>query len=270
MRYIVEVFLFLPTVFLVLDVRKVLSAFGAMFVFSQQSETIFFHKLFLDKHMMKKISLFLLAFWLCQWAWAQNADASFQEAQDFFEKQQWAEALVSIEPSIEQNPNNPTAYILRGTCEYYLGNIYGASINWYKAKDLGADVAQIIKTYVPDDYDNSRSTQEYIEDGNHKFQGNDYEGAAIDYTNAIYKDPKHAWAYNKRAYAKARINRYREAVADYDKALAIDPSEYRIYTFRGMAKYNLGDKAGACEDVKQGVAKGHSKFEALLKTFGCK
>ena len=44
------------------------------------------------------------------------------------------------------------------------------------------------------------------------------------------------------------LNQYRAAIADYDKAIALDPKEAFAYNYRGFAKWCLGRTEAAKRD----------------------
>lgn len=215
---------------------------------------------------MKKILLLFILCFSNVLIYAQTPEEFFNSGKKSLETRKWGEAIMAFSKAIEGKEDFAQAFVFRGTAEYYRGNIDGACINWFKAKDLGLqEVAQIIKAYVPKTFDMMRRAEDYAEEGKARFEGGDYEGAIESYTNALYANPKFAWAYNKRAYALTNMEKYKEAVEDYDKAIAIDGgNDARLFTFRGMAKCKSGDKSGGCNDILTGIAKGHEKAKSLL------
>lgn len=211
----------------------------------------------------------ILGLWVSV-GFAQTAQEAYQKGTELFAQKKYQEAVEQFNIAIEKNPDFVEAYAYRGTSEYYLGNVDGAGINWYIAKNKGlADAEKLITNFLYDGFSPVKPVEEYMEEGNAKFKAGDYHGGIIYYTNAIYLKPDYYWAYNKRAYAKVRLKKLNEALVDYNKAIELNPTDPRLFTFRGLLKWELQDKVGACEDVKKGVAEGHQKASHLPGKLGC-
>lgn len=93
---------------------------------------------------------------------------------------------------------------------------------------------------------------QHVRRGDDKYSRGDFEGAIIDYTNAIDINPGNAVAYNNRGNARKGLELYREAIADYSRAAEIKPMAVTYYN-RGTVKYKLGDYRGAIEDFSTSI-----------------
>ena len=92
--------------------------------------------------------------------------------------------------------------------------------------------------------------QDYIDIGNTKFDNKDYNGAIMDYTEALELDSDYVIAYWLRGKAKFELKNYLGAIDDFNKAIKLDPRG--IYYFeRGNAKHEIEDLVGACKDWKE-------------------
>lgn len=211
----------------------------------------------------------ILGLWVSV-GFAQSAQEAYGKGTELFAQKKYQEAVEQFNLALIKNPDFVEAYAYRGTSEYYLGNVDGAGINWYIAKNKGlADAEKLITNFLYDGFEPTKVSERYMEEGNTKFKAGDFHGAIVYYTNVIYLKPDYYWAYNKRAYAKARLKKFEEAVIDYNKAIELNPTDPRLFTFRGLAKMQMKDKTGACEDIKKGVAEGHKNAAHLPAELGC-
>ncbi len=100
---------------------------------------------------------------------------------------------------------------------------------------------------------NAKAAQ-YLNLGNAKYANGDFDGAMVDYNNAVASDPNFAAAYNNRGNTKSAKGDYDGAMADYDQALALDPKYAVAYNNRGNAKRVKGDLDGAIADCSSALA----------------
>lgn len=219
-----------------------------------------------------KSKLLIVIFFCCLSAqsFAQTADALYQEGKVLFSNKNYEEALKKLNACLKQDSTFKDAYVYRGTCEYYLGNIDGACINWLKAKNLGVAGADRLQSYQPASFDPNKTADAYIEDGKKRFEKSDYYGSMLDFTNAIYLRPDYERAFYKRAYSLVNMEKYEEALLDYDMAIKLNSTDAKLFTFRGIAKAKKGDTAGACADIKISISMGYDKGVRVLEAVGCK
>ena len=158
-------------------------------------------------------------------------------------------------------------------------------VNTQDPKDLRVElVPRASESEQPTgDIDKERRAIELLKKASHlAYQGN-YREAIESYTMVIRLAPNKYEAYLGRAYSKYSINDYRGAIADYDqiirpftdreaeieadikaikatydglkRALILGQRGYDIYAVayrnRGLLKEMLGDKVGACDDLRK-------------------
>jgi tetratricopeptide (TPR) repeat protein len=97
-----------------------------------------------------------------------------------------------------------------------------------------------------------QSAQEYYNNGLSKSKSTDYQGAIVDYSKAIAKNPKYFEAYNSRGNAKNSLHDANGAILDLNKSIALNPEYGIAYYNRGVAKFNLNQRKSACLDWKKG------------------
>ena len=115
-----------------------------------------------------------------------------------------------------------------------------------------------------------QTAEEYKNQGNAKYDLQDYRGAILDYNKAIELDPTNVKAYNNRGMAKANANLqdYRGAILDFTKAIELDPTTDAIpYYNRGLAKYALSNIDGACLDWSKAGELGYGDAYEYIKKY---
>jgi serine/threonine protein kinase len=138
--------------------------------------------------------------------------------------------------SIEINPNDPSAYLLRGNGYSFFKQYSEALSDYNKAIEINPNdpSAYLVRGFV---YSNLQK----------------YPEAIADYTKAIEIDPdEYPNAYSGRANAYYYLQKYPEAIADYTKAIEIDPDEATYsYLWRSFAYKNLQKYSEAKKDLQQ-------------------
>ena len=93
-----------------------------------------------------------------------------------------------------------------------------------------------------------------FQEGNEKYEAEDYNSAIKLYTQAIKLNPNHSMAYLKRGDCNRKIRRPNAAIKDYSKSIEINPMGAKSFYHRGTLKFVLGDKRGGCEDIEKSKA----------------
>jgi Flp pilus assembly protein TadD len=93
----------------------------------------------------------------------------------------------------------------------------------------------------------ANTANDYLKQGNAKYQAGDKQGAIADFDRVIQLDPQSAEAYRKRGFIKAELGDKKGAIVDYDRAIQLNPKAAN-YLERGNVKAELGDKKGAIAD----------------------
>ena len=77
---------------------------------------------------------------------------------------------------------------------------------------------------------NAESAEFYIDLGVDKFDGEDYEGAISDFTEAIKINSRNCNFYFHRGMAKQNLEDYEGAISDFTEAIKIDPDNNMFFT----------------------------------------
>ena len=80
-----------------------------------------------------------------------------------------------------------------------------------------------------------------------------YDEAIEEFTKAIEKNPKNAYAYYNRGLTYHKKGKLDKAILDYDKAIEINPKEAEIYYNRGIAYYYKDYLSQAISDWSKAV-----------------
>jgi tetratricopeptide (TPR) repeat protein len=107
-----------------------------------------------------------------------------------------------------------------------------------------------------------QTAEEFYEQGRKKYDAGDYQGAIVDYSEAIRFQPNYAEAYTECGRAKSRLEDYEGAIAEYTKAICFQPDNPDTYTKRGEAKRNLKDCRGAFLDFDEAIRLQPDNFNA--------
>ena len=79
-------------------------------------------------------------------------------------------------------------------------------------------------------------------------KGNHHQ-AIEDYSDALYLDPSHGWAYNNRCWSRGLLRQSTEALRDCDVALKLLPDRPEVLDSRALAYWQLGELDKAREDL---------------------
>lgn len=123
-------------------------------------------------------------------------------------------------------------------------NIKDSTVVSEKGKDFVINISQDyeeVETYLYDncpalkkiyfvdntEYENSFSNRKkamkYYEKGQIAFQKQDYYEAIIQFSKAVKKDKKFAFAWDNLGYSYRKVKNYKQAIESYKKSLALDP-----------------------------------------------
>jgi tetratricopeptide (TPR) repeat protein len=149
--------------------------------------------------------------------------------------------------------------------------------------------------------DDKKLMKDFYNSGNTKYYNHDYEGAILDYDEALSVNSNFAEAYNNRAMAKdgiqdfigafndyskaieinpiftsayfnraivkKKLNDIRGAIADYSKVIEINPNDAEAYYSRGLAKIEIGQKESGCMDFRKAEEMGFEWAKEQLKKY---
>lgn len=94
-----------------------------------------------------------------------------------------------------------------------------------------------------------KSSDQFFNEGNYKIFRKDYDGAFIDFTNAIASDPGNAAPYVNRGFVKHVLKDYDGEIEDYSKALIIEPENETALLNRGLALLKLNQYGSSFTDL---------------------
>jgi len=198
----------------------------------------------------------------------------FQKGLSYFNQSNFSDAIIQYDKAINLNPNYANAYGDRGACKANLGQYEGAIADYEKAEELGLKSSILYSNWSYSLYQlkQPEKAQPYFEKaleidpnnanayrwrGEIKYDKNDNEGAAEDYTKSINANPN-ASNYFARGLANYYLKDYKKAIQDMDKAIQLNPNAGQYYYDRGDAKEMSNDFNGACRDWKTAKEKGYN------------
>ena len=93
------------------------------------------------------------------------------------------------------------------------------------------------------------SPRSYFDQGNDKYETNDYQEAVTAFDKAIQLDRQFADAYYNRGHAKRELGDHEGAIGDYGQVIKLNPRDAQAYYARGLVKHLLKDATGAGDDL---------------------
>ena len=197
----------------------------------------------------------------------------FQKGHDFFQQSNFNDAINEFNKAINLNPNYVDAYGDRGASKANIGEYEAAIIDYQKAEELGMNTSILYSNLgyayykLKQPYNalpylekaieiDSNNGYAYRWRGEIKYDKDDNQGAADDYTKAILNNPI-ASNYFARGLAYYYLKDYNSAIEDMNKAIELSPNASQYYYDRGDAKDKISDFDGACKDWKIAKDKGY-------------
>ena len=204
---------------------------------------------------------------LAQWHQRDHirAYAYHHEGEGRFNAGDYAEAIVSFDNAILQNPKHIRAYFWRGRAKYGLGKSKADQGNLTEAQQLyqaAIDDYTLTIKINPEfalAYNNRGWTQNKL--GKSKAGQGDimeaqhlYQAAIDDYTRSIKIDTKYTFPYFSRGLTRTALGRsksdqgniteaqqlYQAAIDDYTRVIELIPKYAMAYNNRGWVKYLIG------------------------------
>ena len=180
-------------------------------------------------------------------ATAQSAKDYTQKGMEFYEKREFAEALINLNKAVEIDPNFSSAYFVRANIKDAFEDRHGAMKDYNMALEK-----------------NPKFADAFFARGNVKMKLQDYYGAIDDYTAAISLNGNYIDAYFNRGKAKQYLQAYEDAINDCSKIIQINPKSVDAYYMRGVLRINFGDVKNGCLDLSKAGELGDLKaYEAI-------
>jgi tetratricopeptide (TPR) repeat protein len=144
--------------------------------------------------------------------------------------------ITSLTAAIEQNPNDATAYNVRGTAYGQAGALREALADFTRAVE--------INPYYYQAYANRALIYRRM---------NDDESAMADYGSAIAANPSYNVAYTGRGNIYRLRGQYDLALADFNRAIELNSVDPRAYHNRGLIFQALGNHTAAIADFTTAI-----------------
>lgn len=144
-------------------------------------------------------------------SFAQNADATFNKAENLFANGEYKEAAALYSKVINTDPENVNAFLRRGFCNSVLKQ-YEASIK---------DFSYVIEKHPKHPF-------AYLSRGSAYNKTEQFKTALIDFDMVLNMDPKNQEAYNNRGWAKNGLGLFKEACADWKTSRKMGNEEAKI------------------------------------------
>ncbi len=173
--------------------------------------------------------------------------------------------IASLTAAIRANPDDPTAYNMRGTAYAQAKRYKKALADFNAALSLNPNYHQVYANRALVLVRLGR-LQEALADYNRALEiSPEYETAYIgrgklykktkqfalalaDFSRAIELDPNNAIAYFNRGLVYQILNQHQNAIADFDTAISLRPASAPPYFARGQSRMALGQYEGAYDD----------------------
>lgn len=200
-------------------------------------------------------------------------------AQEYWKNNQISTSLQYIKYSLEENPNNISAYELRGVVHLYGQREYAKAVEDFskiilnqgdnKRALLYRGMAfyninknmEAMKDFTSSLTIDNNFTDAYFMRGILKSDLNDLYGALSDYDEIIKREfsVKHtifkmSTVYNNKAFTLVRLEKHKEALPLVEKALALDQSEGYIWDTRGEIFYKIGEFNKCISDMNKSLS----------------
>lgn len=171
----------------------------------------------------------------------------FNQAQNYYDQNQFQQAIDGYTKAIQENPNNYMAYINRGIILFELDRYDEAIKDFQKAQIINPkDVFAYYNSAIV--YTKMASTT--LENENTYLF---YKKAKEELTKAIQNDPTFYKAYINRGLVNYELAFYQEAINDFTKAMQLKPLDYKAYYNRGIVYYRLGNLKAAESDFTNAI-----------------
>ena len=92
-----------------------------------------------------------------------------------------------------------------------------------------------------------------FENGEEKYKARDFEGAIMDFTLALEKDPGNPEILYQRAMSYFHLGKKSLTLIDLDEAVEMQPNYAFRYSSRAFMRDSFGDVIGAIKDYKEAI-----------------
>ncbi|OSS41569.1 TPR repeat [Desulfurella amilsii] len=169
------------------------------------------------------------------------------QAQNYYDQNQFQQAIDDYTKAIQESPNNYMAYINRGIIFFELNRYDEALKNFKKARTIDPKNAY---TYYNSAIVYTKMASTALENDNTYLF---YKKAKDELTKAIQNDPNFYKAYINRGLVNYELAFYQDAIDDFTKAIQLKPLDYKAYYNRGIVYYTLANFKVAKSDFTNAI-----------------
>jgi tetratricopeptide (TPR) repeat protein len=186
----------------------------------------------------------------------KNAKYFYQRGLLHFQNNKLNQALSDFSDATMRRTDDPNAYYQRGQTYISLKKFQEAGADFTIAKKLelnAFDAGQIDSVAV-----------KLFRLGKKGANDENYKGAAVAFTNALYINPKMSEAWFEKGEVYSSLKQYEEAIKAYSGAMKLDPENATFVFQRGWAYYNSGNYENAATDFRQTFDLNVDAYDGLL------
>jgi tetratricopeptide (TPR) repeat protein len=177
----------------------------------------------------------------------ERASTYVNRALCWTEKKQYDRALIDLDQAVTFDSNNSNgvaviSWMLKGRLHNFMGNGEQAIADYDEAIRLGPQRAFL-----------------FLERGTVRSRKVDYDGARMDYEQAIKLDPNNengagALAWSLKGDVNSLKGDLEQAIVAYDEAIRLDPKSATFYVNRGTLWRSRGEYTRATQDYDSAIA----------------
>ena len=186
--------------------------------------------------------------------------------------------IDSLTAVINQNPNDPNAYNVRGSAYGRAGQFKEAIADFDTAIKMNtgfyqayANRALVERGMKKDDLafaDYNQSIQinasygvAYVGRGNMYRERKQFDLALADYNHAVQIDPSDPRAYHNRGLVHQAQSQHAQAIDDFSKAISLAPTAAEPFNARGLSYLATSDFKAALDDFNEVVKRDPASYE---------
>lgn len=188
-------------------------------------------------------------------------------------------ALADLTRALDNNPENFSAWVLRGSAKYNLENYTGAIDDYTRAIEIiKGEEKKEFKLTIYDQKGNIISSSgtatpdpnlavPFFNRALSRLASGSYHDAVDDFSRALQHGADEVGTYFNRAIARGNLGEHREAFEDYTRVLDFEPDLAQVYYRRGFTGHELGRHEDACSDWKRALELGFEEAAEPLDLY---
>ncbi len=185
-------------------------------------------------------------------------------------------AITDLTRALDNNPENFSAWVLRGSARYNLENYAGAIDDYTRAIEIiKGEEKKEVKLTIYDQKGNIISSSGTVTPDPNlavpffnralaRLASGSYHEAVGDFTRALENESDKVSTYYNRGVALDSLGEHRRAFDDYTRVLEIEPGLAQVYYRRGFTGFGLGMPENACSDWSMALELGFEEASVPL------